>query len=277
MDRLDSHQHFWKVARGDYKWLTPELGPIHRDFLPDDLAPLLARHDVRRTIAVQAADSVEETRFLLDLARQHAFVAGVVGWIDMEAADAPAVAAKLQQEGGGKLLGVRPMIQDLPDDQWMNRAALRPAFRALVDLRLRFDALIHPRHLAPLRELLHRHPDLKVVVDHGAKPRIRDAEFDDWAAGIKAIARESSAYCKLSGLLTEAAPGCDAAGLRRYVDHLLDCFGPRRLMWGSDWPVLNLAADYARWVDVADRALARLSDFDRQAVFARNAERFYGL
>ncbi len=169
---IDAHQHFWRIARGDYGWLTPALAAIYRDFGPADLAPILARHGIDATILVQAAPTVAETRFLLDLAGETPFVAGVVGWAPFAAADAADRIARLAEEP--KLVGLRPMVQDEADDDWLIRPALGPAFDAMIAHGLVFDALVLPRHLPRLLRVLERHPDLVVVVDHGAKPRIRD-------------------------------------------------------------------------------------------------------
>lgn len=271
--RVDAHQHFWRLSRGDYRWLTPALARIHRDFSPHDLAPLLAGHGIERTIAVQAADSVAETRYLLELARENSFVAGVVGWIDFEAADAVSVLQELSRDP--KLRGVRPMIQDIPDPDWMLREAFTPVFRAIVDLDLAFDALVLPAHLDNLLTLLRRHPDLRVVIDHGAKPRIRDRAFEPWAADMTKLATETAARCKLSGLVTEARADWKVADLRPYVDHLLSTFGPSRMIWGSDWPVLELAGDYDRWVEATHELLAGLPERDRTAILGDNACDFY--
>jgi L-fuconolactonase len=276
--RIDAHQHFWRLDRGDYGWITPDRPAIYRDFGPGDLAPLLAGAGVTETILVQAAPTVAETRFLLHTARATTFVAGVVGWVDMAAADAPAVIAALA--GDEYLRGIRPMIHDIADPGWMLGRALEPAFRALVELDLAFDALVKPRHLPNLRVLLARHPDLRVVIDHGAKPDIarwggaREARAA-WAGAMAELARESGVACKLSGLVTEAGPGWRADDLRPYVDHLLECFGPDRLLWGSDWPVVNLAGGYAAWWEAAGACLAALGPGERAKIFGETAARVY--
>jgi L-fuconolactonase len=275
MRRIDAHQHFWRLDRGDYDWLTPALGAIFRDYLPEDLAPLLAAHGIEATVLVQAAPTEAETDFMLALADDHAFVAGVVGWTDFEAPDAPERIAGLS--GRQKLKGLRPMIQDIADDGWMLRPELGPAFRALVEHGLVFDALVLPRHLGALARLLARHPDLRCVVDHCAKPAIAAGEFDLWARDIAAIARDSGAFCKLSGLVTEAGEGWDAARLRPYVEHVLAVFGPERLVWGSDWPVCTLAAGYDDWAAATAELLAGLDADERAAVLGGNAERLYRL
>lgn len=273
--RIDSHQHFWQLQRGDYDWLGPDLGPLYRDYQPPELATHLRTAGIDQTILVQAATSVAETDYLLSLADQHTFIAGVVGWIDMDAPDALAQLAPLAEHP--KLLGIRPMIQDIADPQWMLRDELAPVYRELIRRNLRFDALVKPPHLDALLVLLQRYPELPVVIDHGGKPDIANEAFAPWANRMQTLAQETHACCKLSGLLTEAGPAAGAEQLRPYVDHLLQCFGPQRLMWGSDWPVLNLAADYAHWLTLTTALLADLKDTDRDAIMGGTATRFYGL
>lgn len=275
--QIDAHQHYWNPERGDYGWLTPDLAPLYRTFGPDDLAPLRERAGVSRTVVVQAAQTVDETRYLLGLARNEASIAGVVGWVPMLDANAPALIAELAREP--KFKGVRPMLQDLPDDNWIANSALKPAVDALNAHDLAFDALIFTRHVDALETFIERFPQLRVVIDHGAKPPIRDgsAGWHAWAEGITRLARLPHVHCKLSGLATEAAQGWTEATLRPYVDHLLAAFGPKRLMWGSDWPVLNLNGDYLLWHSIATELLASLSDAERDAVFGGNAAAFYRL
>lgn len=278
--RIDAHQHFWRLARGDYGWLKPALGPIHRDFEPDDLEPLTGAAGIDATILVQAAPSEAETRFMLDLARRTDWIAGVVGWTDLAAPDGPACIAALA--GEPKLRGLRPMIHDIPDPRWMLGPELTHAIEAIVARGLTFDLLLRPIHLPHALALLERYPALKAVVDHGAKPDIRrwrpgDADFRQWSQDMGRIARLTTASCKLSGLVTEAAEDWTAAILRPYIDALVQAFGPDRLIWGSDWPVVNLAGGYARWLDAALAGLAGLSEKDRAKVFGLNAAGFYGV
>jgi len=271
---VDAHQHFWSLPRGDYGWLTPQSGSIYRDFGPRDLAPLLQDAGIDRTVLVQAAPTEAETHYLLDIAAATPYVAAVVGWVDLAARNAPDRLAALA--ANGLLRGVRPMLQDLPDPQWMLGDDLRPALAALVELGLRFDALVKPVHLRPLLTFLERNPDLAVVVDHGAKPALRSGALDAWARDIRAIARETPALCKLSGLVTEANADWQPGDLTDCISHLLDCFGPDRLMWGSDWPVVELAGGYRRWHDAARDCLSSISASERERIFGANAARFYG-
>jgi L-fuconolactonase len=277
MESIDAHQHFWQLARGDYDWLTTDLAPIYRDFEPADLAPYLQRHGIAGTVLVQAAPTDAETEFLLDIAARTDFVRAVVGWCDFAAADAPDRIAALAARP--KLAGLRPMIQDLPDDDWMLRPELAPAFQAVIAHGLVFDALVKPRHLAPLVKLQQRHPHLPIVVDHGAKPAIAhwkpgDAEFRRWREALAALAA-GGAFCKFSGLVTEASPNWQEDDLAPYVAVLAELFGPERLVWGSDWPVVNLAGGYVRWREAAERLAAHYLPDGATAVFGGNAVRLY--
>lgn len=275
MTRIDAHQHFWSLNRGDYGWLTPELKDIYRDFLPDDLTPTLAAQGIKGTVLVQAAPTLAETEYMLSLADEHAFVKGVVGWVDFEQAEAPTQIANLAQHPA--MVGLRPMIQDIADPDWMLRADLTPAFEALIAADLTFDALTLPPHLSNLSHLLERHPDMRVVINHGAKPLIRDGVIEPWATNMARLARDTPAYCKLSGLVTEASTDWAITDLQPYVDHLLDNFGPDRLIWGSDWPVCTLASSYERWVETTDTLLSALTADERDAILGGNAARAYKL
>ncbi|WP_432730288.1 amidohydrolase family protein [Variovorax sp. W6] len=287
IQRIDSHQHFWQPARGDYTWLRadePALAPLLRDFMPEDLQPLLRAHGVGRTVLVQAAESRAETDFMLGLADAHAEIGGVVGWVDLSR---PGAAASLERMARHpKFKGVRPMLQDLPDDDWIARRPRPDALRALQKLGLRFDALVKPRHLAPLLQFLKQWPQLPVVIDHGAKPPVGEPgsdEFARWREGIAAVAALPQVCCKFSGLWTEAPSSMqrDADVLTHAVrpvwEHLLEVFGPARLMWGSDWPVLTLAGDYPGWIAVSEACIGSLSPHEQADVWHGTARRFYGL
>jgi L-fuconolactonase len=273
MIRVDAHHHVWRLSRGDYAWLTPDL-PIHRDYTLDDLRPLLG--EVGATVLVQAAPTEAETHFMLNVARNSAgLVRGVVGWTDLVHGNAPARIAALATEP--LLKGLRPMLQDIAETDWILCTEARPAIEAMTKVGLRFDALIQPRHLRMIEKLCARHPDLPLVIDHGAKPAIAAGDWQPWADDIRMVAGETQALCKLSGLVTEAAHDWQVGDLRRYVDHLLDCFGPGRLMWGSDWPVVNLAGGYTRWQEATRELLECLSEGERDAIMGGNALKFYGL
>jgi L-fuconolactonase len=273
--QIDSHQHFWRLERGDYGWLRPEMAPLYRDFGPADLAPLLQRHGIAGTVLVQAAPTVAETEFMLGIAAETAFVKGVVGWVDLESTTAPAEVDRLAAHP--KLKGFRPMIQDIPDPEWMLCATIAPAVARLQHEGLSFDALVRPRQLEPLRRFLLLYPDLPIVVDHGAKPDIAHGQFEGWAREMREVAADPRVYCKISGLVTEAAPDWQPGDLARYLDLLLDAFGPARLMWGSDWPVVDLAGGYDRWRAAVLDYLARLEEEECAAILGGTAAEFYRL
>lgn len=272
---IDAHFHCWQLARGDYGWLTPALAPIHRDVSVADWQRESAPHGVSGGVLVQAAPTEAETAFLLAQADAHAGVLGVVGWVDLLAPDAPARVAALARHP--RLKGLRPMLQDIADPQWILQPALTPALEAMARAGLVFDALVKPAHLPHLLTLAARHPTLRIVIDHGAKPDIAQDQWEPWAGWMQRLARETQALCKLSGLLTEAGPAPAPGRVRRWAAHLLECFGPQRLVWGSDWPVLELAGSYALWHAQVLELLAPLGEVDRAAVLGGNARRLYGL
>jgi L-fuconolactonase len=267
---IDSHQHFWKLERGDYDWLTADLAAIFKNFLPADLKPHLDRADIDGTIVVQATDTEAETEFLLSLADKHDWILGVVGWVDMEAPLAPARIRNFSEHD--KFVGIRPMIQGIEDTGWMLKPELASAVEALIEHKLTFDALVLPRHLKPLKTFLHRYPELKVIIDHGAKPEIRDGTWQPWADELHTIATTSKAYCKLSGLVTEAAEDWTDENIKPYARHILEVFGTNRTVFGSDWPVLKLAGTYKTWFEFAQTLVPQQ---DRPAVFGANALEFY--
>lgn len=269
---IDAHQHFWMPSRGDYGWMedNPAVAPIRRDILPADFEAASAGCGIEATVLVQAAPSVAETVWLLALAAATPRVARVVGWVDFT--DVKAIDTLQAFKRDAAFAGVRPMIQDLPDVEWMHTTARSEVFDALIDLDLTFDALGFPVHIDAFARLFDRYPDMRSVIDHGLKPRIGAREFDDWADGIERLADATPVHMKLSGLLTEANDGDGIEALRPYVDHLLACFGAERLMWGSDWPVLELAGDYRGWLDMARTLIPQAS---HPAVFDRTARRFY--
>ena len=271
---IDSHQHFWTIARGDYDWMGPHVAPLLRDFGPADLAPSMARAGITRTILVQAAATDAETDFLLDLAAETPFVAGVVGWIDMDSDAFSDRLAALRERL--KLVGLRPMLQDLPDDAFILRPRVLRHLAEIAETGLVFDILCFTRHLPHVRRALSSTPHLRAVLDHAAKPEIASRRLDPWRDEIAALAAFPNVSCKLSGLVTEAGPNWTLDDLRPSVDHLVACFGPDRLMFGSDWPVCTLAATYGE-VNAAARALLS-SHFGPEAmekVFHTNAASTY--
>ena len=278
--KIDAHQHFWQPVRGDYDWMPRDNAVLNRPYFPADLAPVLRQHEIAGTVLVQAAATVAETEYMLGLADATPFIRGVVGWIDFEKPADRAHLERLAQHP--KFLGVRPMIQDIPDPDWMLRLDIEWAFEALCELDLTFDALGFPAHQSNFLTLIRRYPSLRVVYDHCMKPQIRDQQagrdaFSGWAEGIARLAGETQGYCKLSGLVTEAAPGWTLDDLRPFADHVIRAFGPDRVMWGSDWPVCRLQAEYGDWMSIAQKLTAHLSRSEQEWIFGRTATRFYRL
>ena len=276
--KVDAHQHYWNPARGDYHWMPQDHPILTRPYAPSDLQPLIKAAGIEKTVLVQAAQSIAETEYLLGIADATPSVAAVVGWIDFENRDDLRQLERLKNHP--KFAGVRPMIQDIADDDWMLRADIQWAFSALVDLDLTFDALGFPRHLKNFLTVFERYPNLRAVVDHCMKPQIAgkgtgDSGFDIWSSGMALIARETNAYCKLSGLVTETEGNWSADKLRPYVDHVLEEFGHDRVMWGSDWPVCLLKSSYGDWHQAATDLCTNLTDTDREKVFGATAAKFY--
>lgn len=273
---IDAHQHLWSLERGDYGWLTQDLTILYRDFLPADLAPLLSENSIDGTVVVQAAATIAETEYLLALADANPWIRGVVGWVDFEADDAVAQIERLARHR--RLVGLRPMLQDIARDDWILDADRAAQLTAMVDTGLVFDALIRPAHLASIESLAARYPELTIVIDHAAKPMIGDpTRFDHWHAAIVSLGRHTKVHCKLSGLLTEAPPNADRSMLQPYVDALISSFGTSRLLWGSDWPVVLMAGGYARWLTITGDLLAALDHASIEAIRGGNACRVYKL
>lgn len=271
--KVDAHHHFWKISRGDYHWLESEPESIRCDFLPQHLKPLLERAGIDRTILVQAAETEAETQYILELAAANEFIVGVVGWLDMEAPGRIEVLESWAKHP--KFLGIRPIIQGIPDPDWMLKPELDPVFQWLIDNDFSFDALVLPVHLSNLLTLVDRYPTLRVVIDHGAKPYIADAVMQPWMDDMAALASRPQVFCKLSGLVTEAGSRVNFDALQPYMQHLLSCFGAERLMWGSDWPVCTIAASYHAWVEMSHRFVESLSEDQRRDILGHTALRFY--
>ncbi|BAI74168.1 amidohydrolase (plasmid) [Azospirillum sp. B510] len=269
--RIDAHQHFWLMAERRGEWPPPDLGPIHRDFLPPDLLPLLLESGIDGTILVQTLSSEADTGFMLDLAARHGFIRGVVGWTDLKAPDAPRRIRDLATKP--KLKGLRPMVQAEAAD-WLDDPVLDPAAAAMAQAGLSFDALVLPRHLPSLLRFARRHPSLAIVIDHAAKPEIASGGSPGWAEDMAALATLPNVWCKLSGLLTEAGERAATDDIRPYAERLIALFGTGRLIWGSDWPVLRLAGDYPGWLRMC-RRLVPVEGHD--AVFGGNAATVYRL
>ena len=275
---IDSHHHLWNLREPfDYRWLDdPAMTPIRRNFMPTDLEPLLRSAGIDRTVVVQTQHNLKENDWALAIADQHPWIAGVVGWVDLASLDCEAqiIAARSHP----KFAGVRHVTQDEPDDDFIVSAPILRGLKVLERHRVPFDLLFHVKHLHHVPELVEQLPELPMVIDHLAKPRIREQVTDDWLPHFRAAAAYPQIVCKLSGMITEANwQSWKPSDIKPYVQAALDLFGPERLMFGSDWPVSNLAGSYAELVDALNDALGPISDSERDAIFGGTAACFYGL
>jgi L-fuconolactonase len=274
--RIDAHQHFWKYDPGEYGWIDDTMTPLRRDYLPDDLEGELNGNAFDACVAVQARQTLEETRWLLDLADRHRFIAGVVGWVDLRSEDARAQLEAFARRP--KLVGVRHVVQGEPDDRFLLRADFCRGVALLEEFGLAYDILIYPRHLPVAVEFVDRFAGQRFVLDHLAKPGVRKGEIASWERDLRRLASSPNVSCKLSGLVTEADWRHWTAGdLKPYLDVAFECFGAERLMIGSDWPVCTLAADYARTMSVVTHYVQDRPAHERQAVLGGNARRFWKL
>lgn len=274
--KIDSHQHFWRYTPRTHAWIDDSMAVLKRDFMPDDLAPLLSDAGFDGGIAVQAEQSLDETRWLLALADAHPFIRGVVGWVDLQSPGVESQLAALAAHP--RLRGIRHVVQDEPDERFMLRPEFVRGVRALAQFALTYDILIYPHQIPAAIELTQMLPEQPFVIDHIAKPRIRDGEIDTWSRGIAALARGKNVYCKLSGMVTEADwSRWTSDDLRPYIDVIFDWFPPERIMFGSDWPVCTLAAPYERVGAIVTSYIERLPPSGQGAVMGETASRFYGL
>ena len=273
--RIDTHQHYWRYSPDEYDWIDERMSAIRRDCLPAEAAREMAAVGFDAAIAVQARQSLEETRALLALADRHPFIAGVVGWVDLRS---PSVAADLDALARHpKLVGVRHVVQGEPDD-FLYDAAFRRGISTLAAFNLTYDILIYERQFTAAIDFVRAFPDQPFVLDHLGKPDIRAGDRDAWARQMRELARSPNVCCKLSGLVTEAEwSSWTPDGLRPYLDVALDTFGPSRLMIGSDWPVCTVAGSYERVMSVVLDWLGTWSDTEREAVLGGNARRFWSL
>ncbi len=271
---IDSHQHFWQVGRFDYPWMTSDLGVLYRDYLPAELAPILARNRVEKTVLVQASNSVAESRWLLSLADENGFIAGVVGWVELMSVDVEAHLRELSAHP--KFKGVRHLVESEPQDDWLIQSAVLSGLKRLSTYGLSYDLLVHTRHLKHIPLVAESCPELALVIDHLAKPPIAKNEIDEWSRAFKPLASYPNIHCKLSGLVTEANwTSWQTDDLRPFVDVALESFGPERLMFGSDYPVCLLASSYDRVLASFQEILSNLGDDECEKIFSRNAARFY--
>jgi len=273
---VDSHQHFWQLGRFDYPWMNPSLGVLYSDYLPDQLEPNLAQNGVGKTVLVQASNSVEESRWLLNLADQHPFIAGVVGWVDMASEDVDRQLDELTSHP--KFKGVRHLVESEPADDWLIQPQVLRGLKRLSTYGVSYDLLVHTRHLKHIQKVVDACPDLKLVIDHMAKPPIASGEIDTWRQELRQVAANEQINCKLSGLVTEANwTSWTTEDLRPYVDCALELFGSSRLLFGSDHPVCLLAASYERILECFRELLKDLTSDEQQMIFETNAMEFYRL
>ena len=277
---IDSHQHFWRYSAEDYPWIGTGMERIARDFLAVDLAAVARPLGIAGSVAVQARQSLEESRWLLELAAADPFIRGVVGWVDLRH---PEVARQLEPlAADSRFVGVRHVVQDEPDPRFLLGEAFVRGLRELRRFDLTYDLLLYPHQLPAAVELAGMLPEQPFVLDHLAKPRIglgvKDAGFADWRRNIEALAAHENVCCKLSGMVTEAAwRGWKQADFIPYLDVVLTAFGPDRLMFGSDWPVCLVAAEYAEVVAIVRGFIATLSAAEQQQILGGTTIRFYGL
>lgn len=277
-ERIDSHQHFIAIDRGVHDWITDEMSKLRRNNEARHLGPQMAASGVSGSILVQASTTRAENDYMLREAEEAGFVRGVVGWIDLEAPDA---VEQIEELAGNPLMcGIRPILQEMPDDEWVLREPVVIALSHLPRLGLCFDALIQPRHLPVIERLARRLPEMPMVIDHAANPEIAGGVLPDkaWRRGIASCAAHNQVFCKFSGLATHDVAGWQTSNaVVDVLSTLMTEFGPGKLMWGSDWPVLNLAADYGDWVTLCDSLVSNFSDAERAAFFGGTALQFYGV
>jgi len=273
---VDAHVHLWRLSRGDNTELSPAMTAIYGDREPADLKPLIDAADVARVVVVQAAETLAETLFTVGLARKHAWIAGVVAWVELASPSVEEEVAALAAIPAVK--GVRPVRDDNRSIAWMLDSRLERGFQALQDHGLSLDILVQNWREIPLATLLaKRWPGLAIVLDHCGKPDVAGGRFDPWARHVEELASLGHVVCKLSGLLNCAGPGADPADVAVYVNRVLTAFGPSRVMWASDWPPLDLASDYATWKRISDVMVQSLPQSQRTDVMAGTAARVYRL
>ncbi|WP_256761987.1 amidohydrolase [Cohnella sp. WQ 127256] len=275
--RIDAHQHYWKLSRDDYGWLTPELPMLYRDFMPSDLTEQLQKHGINKTIVVQATPTLEETEFLLSLCDQHDTLAGVVGWLDFEATTFKDTFIALRENP--YFIGMRLMLQDIDASAYLLRPIVIENLKFLTKHDFPVDLLIKESQLPTIVKLLELIPDLKAVIDHIGKPQIAKQEKAPWEKLISKVAAYPNVYCKLSGMATEADFSIwNESDFSFYINHVIESFGKKRVMFGSDWPVCLLAASYSQVIDILLINLPEtVTDNEVDDIFGFNASRFYNL
>ncbi len=274
---IDAHHHLWKYSAAEYGWITPQMRVIRRDFLPPQLEELMHHFGIEGTVAVQARQTLEETSWLLSLSEQHPLIHGVVGWVPLT--EGTGVKPHLERFAANRRLrGVRHVIHDEPDPRYILRDDFNAGVAALPEFGLRYDILIFEKHLPAAIEFVDRHPNQIFILDHIAKPRIKERILSPWDSNMREMAKRQNVYCKLSGMVTEAdLEHWTPRDLEPYIDVVLRTFGPRRIMYGSDWPVLLRAGDYAQWFGVVSNAIGKLSKAEQDRIMGDTTAEAYAL
>ena len=274
--KIDSHQHFWHYEAAEYPWIDADKNSLKADYMPADLAPLMAANGIDGTVAVQARQNLRETEFLLELADSSDFIRGVVGWVDLRADD---IAAQLERFAPHpRMVGVRHIVHDEADDRFMLGGSFLDGLALLNQTKLTYDLLLYPRHLRVAIDVVKRFPDQPFVLDHISKPFIKDGILEPWASEIRELASYGNVWCKVSGMVTEAAwKTWTQDDYLPYLDVVFDCFGIDRLMFGSDWPVCTLSGSYSEVVGIVRSYIEALSDEDKDKIMGANATAFYRL
>lgn len=275
---VDSHLHFWKLSRQDYAWLTPYLSVLYQDRLPQDWQKANADVGVDKVMVIQAAPTDAETDYLMSLTKQSDSLAGVVGWVDMTAPTIQVCERLHRLAANPAFKGIRPMLQDIEDIKWILNPHFTPIFRCLENLNLSFDALVRREHLDAILQIAKTFPDLKIVINHCAKPNIHTNEFDLWATSISRFSNLTNVYVKVSGLSTEAGRKQQSVEhFRHYFQHIVAVFGVERMMWGSDWPVVNINNHYQGWYELCRELVNSWTQRDQLRFWSGTANEFYRL
>jgi L-fuconolactonase len=274
---FDSHFHVWNINKKYYRWLTPDLKVLYRTFSLKDYEQISFPFTVNSCIVVQAADDICESKYLIELANENSLIKGVIGWIDFDSND---VLKNLDSLTQSKYLkGIRPMIQDISDVNWINNPKYYPIFETLVKKNLVFEALIKQEHITNIIQIAKKYPTLKIVVNHGSKPiidgNINSESFLEWARLITEISLHKNVYCKFSGLVTECTSTPTFQILEPYLKHLLESFSSQRIIWGSDWPVVNLKCTYREWVAFTKKFISGLTECEQNNILENNAKKIY--
>lgn len=274
--RIDAHQHFWRYTPAEYGWINESMASLRRNFLPADLQQEIRNANIDGVVCVQARQTLQETQWLLDLASAHDFIRGVVGWVPLTDPNVTDILQQLCKDE--RLKGVRHVLQDEPDDRYLLRDDFNRGIRQLKDLKLTYDILVFEHHLPYVVEFVERHPDQVFVLDHIAKPRIRDGVLVPWQENIQDLAKYPNVYCKLSGMVTEAVPGnWKEQDFRSYFDTVFGAFGPRRLLFGSDWPVCLTETTYQGWISIIQSHISSFTESEQQAIMGGTAAHVYQL